>query len=747
MDKIKPPTRTPGQIYSSISVESRDFSLDEDRLSKKQENAYVLFCKKIYKKFPSLGANTKYDEKLQNSIDFLKWDLKAEEYFAAYKFVIFAGFILTFLIVLLFYLFLADKLVSFFGSSFVPNVFGIGGPLILYLYLINYFKNYPKKKVNLEKIYALTFIPEILGYMIMSMKLVPNLEKAIEFAASHGHGKIAEDLKTLLWEVKVGIKGSVSEAIDELAYKWGDVSQEFKKSLMKIRSSVIEVSESKRYQILDKTMEDTLSSIRNKLEDYARSLSQPAMIMFYLGILLPLLLIIILPVGSAFSDSALARPIYLILIYNIIIPISCLLFAKKVIRERPITYVPPIISDNHPDIPPKNTISVKGMRFNIFIIMIIVAALLLSSSIFLQSTFGKTKYNILVNEGYIEEGGRVSDAQFTCTLDELSIKAQDSKFQCASERDFWLRPENNTTPYFIIYGALLTISFLISIYLYGTNIYKRRVQVKSQKMEEEFKDALYIIASRLGENKPIEEALNHTKEFLPRSLIAQNIFAKTLDNIRIMGLNLKASLFDPNYGALKNNPSRVINSAMLLVVDSVQLGVSVAAKTLMSYSMQLRNTDEVSKMLSNLISDITGTLNSMAKYIAPIVLGITTALQRIVMSTLNSIASSNIMQDMEGMMAGIGEGLNVAGFGTGGTASISGLGTSIDPSNISKFADSTTFLIIVAIYVIQIVIIIVYFTTMIEQENKVLTKVRIAQTLPIATILFIVTTILANMLF
>ena len=743
----KIPRGSPGQLYSSISVESRDFSLDEDKLSKKVENGYVLFCKKVYNQFPSLGNNTKYDEKLQSTIDFLKWDLKAEEYFAGYKFVIFAGIFLTFVTVLLLYSYLLPTLTKMFGNAMVPTVFIFGGPVVLFILGIDSFKNYPHKKLNLEKIYALTFVPEILGYMIMSMKLVPNLEKAIEFASSHGHGKIADDLKTLLWEVKVGIKTSVAEAIDELAYKWGDVSQEFKKSLMKIRSSVIEISESKRYQILDQTMEDTLTSIKGKLEEYARGLSQPAMVMFYLGILLPLLLIIILPVGSAFSDSNLARPIYLILIYNLIIPIGCLIFARKVIRERPITYIPPVIPDNHPDLPAKNTMVFGSFKINIYVLLIIVGTILVAGSIFTQATFGKTRYNVLLSEGYIQQGEDISQADFLCTTEELVYKATEPKFQCASERDFWQRPENNTTPFFIIYGSLLTISFLVSIYLYGKNIYKRRVQVNSQKMEDEFKDALYVIASRLGENKPIEEALNHTKNFLPNSLIAQNIFARTLDNIRIMGLNLKASLFDPNYGALKNNPSRLINSAMLLVVDSVQLGVSVAAKTLMSYSMQLRNTDEVSKMLTSLIADITGTLNSMAKFIAPIVLGITTALQKIVMSTLNSISSSNVMQDMEKMVQDIGESATAAGLGSVNIGSVSGLGSSIDPTKIAQFASATTFLIIVAIYVIQIVIIIVYFTTMIEQENIILAKVRIAQTLPIATILFILTTILSNFLF
>jgi hypothetical protein len=262
-------------------------------------------------------------------------------------------------------------------------------------------------------------------------------------------------------------------------------------------------------------------------------------------------------------------------------------------------------------------------------------------------------------------------------------------------------------------------------------------------MEVEFKDALYIIASRLGENKPIEDALEHTRAFLPNSLIAQTIFGKTIDNIRILGLNLQSALFDKSYGALKNNPSTIINGAMQLLVDSVQLGVNVAAKTLMSYSMQLRNTDEVNKMLSNLILSIASTLSSMAKFIGPIVLGITTALQKVVISTLYSIANSGTMKDMEEAMntikdVGMGSSVN--------TSSVTSMG-SINTEVISQLATTTEFTIIVAIYVIQIVIIMTYFTTMIEQDNKNLVKLRIAQTLPIAIILFIITVILSNMIF
>lgn len=744
VDKInsfRKPVENPGEIYRSISIDTRDFGVSE-KLTKKTEDWFVRFCKKIYEKFPGLGgANAQFRDDFAKAINFLDWDLKAEEYNAAIKLTLILGVVIAGLLATIGFLFLLQPLTKVFGTAIFAMVLIIGIPFVSVIYGFTTIKNYPLAKVTEEKVKALTFVPETLGYMIMSMKLVPNLEKAIEFAADHGHGKIADDLKKLLWEVKVGIKNSVAEALDDLAYRWGDVSSELKKGLMKIRAAVIETSEAKRYQLLDQTMSETLSSIKNKLEDYARGLNQPAMIMFYLGVLLPLLLIIVLPVGSAFSGSALAKPVYLILIYNITLPLGCLFFANYVIKNRPQTYNPPKIPDNHPKLPPKNTARIGKYHINIFIILIIIFVSGVTASIFLQNNFGKTRESVLRYNDY-----DIVNPGFDCDDSELRILEENPKYMCRSEVEFWQQPQNDITPYFIIYGLLITFTAIISIWCYFTSIYKRRIQMDSEKMEGEFKDALYVIASRLGENKPIEDALDHTRQFLPKSLIAKEVFGKAIDNIRIMGLTLQSSLFDKNYGALKNNPSRIINSAMQLMVDSVQLGVSVAAKTLMSYSLQLRNTDEVNKMLSNLISDTVNTLSSMSKFIAPIVLGITTALQKIVISTLTSIANSGTLTDISQMAESIKTGVSGVGMGNVSTTNLSSFGD-ISPEIISQIASPTVFMIIVAIYVIQIVIIMTYFTTKIEQDNITLVKLRIAQTLPVAVILFIITTILANMIF
>lgn len=733
--KYKVSKENPGEIYSSISIDSRDFSKPSDKLSKKRSNTYVTFCKKINEKFSGLGKNATYNEEYQKAIDFLDWDLSAEEYSATVKFVLIAGLFLAVIISGTIYSLFGETITEAFGSPMFMYLLVFGIPIGLVFYLYTFVQKYPLNKVQDEKINALTFVPEILGYMIMSMKLVPNLEKAIEFASEHGHGKIAEDLKKLLWEVKVGIKNSVAEGLDELAYKWGDISVELKKGLMKIRSSVIESSESKRYQLLDQTMNDTLVSVKGKLEDYARTLNQPATVMFYLGILLPLLLIIVLPVGSAFSGSAMAQPIYLIMIYNIAIPLGCFFYARGVIKKRPPTYVPPVIPDHYPGLPKKNMLKIKDFQINVFILIAIIIGIGIFSGIFLQTTFGVTKEKILE-----EEFGTTEYVFTDCTTEEITQKNADPKFMCNSERAFWNDPKNMITPYYIIFSLFISIALSISLWCYATSTYKRKIQLQTETQEKEFKDALYIIASRLGENKPIEDAFDHTRQFLPKSSVAKDIFGKTVDNIRVLGLTLNSAVFDKNYGALKNNPSTIINSAMRLVVDSVQMGVNVAAKTLISYSMQLRNTDEINRLLSTLIAEITSTLNSMAKFIGPIILGVTTTLHKVVISTLSSVASSGALEEMGESLKNI----DTAGMGID-MVSMTSFGSSLNMDVIGKIATPTAFTIIVAIYVIEIVLIMTFFTTMIEQENIVLVKYRIAQTLPVATILFVLTVILANM--
>ncbi len=763
---------TLGKMYKEIKVIREEFE-EEEALKAKKLHPFVAFCKKMHSMFPGFGKGAKYTEEYQNIIDFLGWDLKAEEFNAAVKAVMILGiFASIFIIGIVLVSPLAPIIIKFAQGSMIIAMVMMFMPLLFVTLGLTYFiQNFPKSEAQAESVRALTYVPENVGYMIMSMKLVPNLEKAVEFTAYHGRGKIAEDLKKIVWDVQLGIYTSLSEALDDLAYRWSRFSTEFKQALMMIRASVLEATEAKRYALLDKTMETILESIKGKMEGYARALSQPSIVLFYMGVLLPLILIIVLPIASCFTGQPFGKTENLILLYNLLIPGAVFGFGWFVISKRPPTYKAPEIPDDDPRLPGKNKMYLGRLKVDVRLVVILIAIIGFGLSYFL-SVEGFPPKSILPTErgrmptqlipadksvkdalaayGYPEnyfiEGGPLYQKYIAKGLSPEKAKA---KLQEA-EMDFFFKPENDTTPYNLIMGSMLTIAVCIAFYFYFTNVYKYKLQQEYIQMESEFKDVVYVLASRLGENKPVEDAIKHTIDFLPNTLLTQKIFTRVMDNIHILGLTLDKALFDPIYGALKYCPSKMINSSMKLLVDSVSLGVQVAARTLISLSMQVANSEKVTKMLRALISEITGMMQSMAVFIAPIVLGITTSLQKVVVTTLSKIATSpgatgfgieTLDVSSAASLGQMGQIMQtIQGF-TQATQAIQ-----LDKSVLAQMASPAEFLIIVSVYVIEIVAALIFFTCMIQEDNKTKMKITLATMLPIAIIIFLGVTFFARMM-
>jgi hypothetical protein len=164
INSFKKPVENPGEIYRSISIDTRDFGVSE-KLTKKTEDWFVRFCKKIYEKFPGLGgANAQFRDDFAKAINFLDWDLKAEEYNAAIKLTLILGVVIAGLLATIGFLFLLQPLTKVFGTAIFAMVLIIGIPFISAIYGFTTIKNYPLTKVTEEKVKALTFVPETLGY-------------------------------------------------------------------------------------------------------------------------------------------------------------------------------------------------------------------------------------------------------------------------------------------------------------------------------------------------------------------------------------------------------------------------------------------------------------------------------------------------------------------------------------------------------------------------------------------------------
>jgi hypothetical protein len=787
---------SPGELYKGITAVSENFE-GETKLVVERDSEFVIFCKKMYKQFPGLGKGAVYDEAHREAIDFLGWKLSAPEFMAAIKGIAIAGAIPSIIILLLIFVlgigidlggdgeiiggtFLTDN----FDSLAMPIFFMVALAFVSVIGMIVYFiYNYPIAMAEDERNKALTYVPEMVGYLIMSMKLVPNLEKAIEFSAKHGKGKVADDFKRLIWDFQIGVYSSISEGLDMMALRWGKYSTELKEALMKIRASVMEPSESHRYAILDKTMLEVLDSVKEKMGDYARSLNQPSVMLFYIGVLLPLLLVIILPVGSAFIGKvppgdkgdfgiSFANPIILVIIYIFLIPGFAYTFAKGVVKKRPPTYEPPVINDNFAELPKKWQMKMGGFWIDSRIIAALIILIGFGGSFFLSTQgfppkflFGEQKegyesnlfqlipadkqYEDVYKDKGLEYYGKVTlDLYFIQDMDitkgtayqnlinsgDLTqSQAEDAVY--LEKLQFDAKPANDPTKYVFIAGVMLSITAAFCFMLYYMNIYKRNAQLIVIQMEDEFKESMYMIASRMGENKPVENALKQAKDYLPNLMVSKRIFGKTVENIELMGLPLESAIFDPVYGSMKGIPSKILNTAMRLLVDSVNLGVEVASRTLMSLSLQMENMDKVNKSLKEMVSDVTTTMQTMAVFIAPMVLGITTALQKVVMMTLSDVVASPQLQNTSSAIGDVA--------GAGGIANMKSI-FKVDLDVFRSFATPWMYMVIIGIYVALIVIILTYFTTKIKEDNDLLFKINLAKMLPIAMAVYLLTSIGAN---
>ncbi len=641
------------------------------------------------KSFGGLGRNAKLSAEEADIFDFLGFDITAAEYRATYYGFFAYGLVLAVVLAAAMFFFLDfDVNLKFLFAAIL-----VLSPIALsYLYL-----KMPFMLAEREKKLALAYTPEIVNYLVMSMRLTPNLEKAVEFAAIHGRGKIAEDLKTVIWQTQLGTFYSVEEGLDNLAYRWGPYSEEFKHALMLIRSSIMETDAVRRGEMLERAAADVLEGSKEKMDIYARQLHQPTVYLYYFGILLPLLLAIILPIAGAMTGLEIAKGEYLFVVYNLLIPVGIFIFGSNILGTRPPTYVPPEIPEDFPGLPKRGIWEIGSLKLPYKA----AAFAILAGFVFAGFLADKFVFDLI--PAYEDKEAILKGMVHVTWFDQFGIFVGQ----------------------FTISAALLGTALAVCVYLLGKYSARKRIQDEVRDMETEFKDALYVLASRLGENRPMEEALKQAIEFLPKSKIASEVFRRILENVTGLGMTIEAAIFDPTYGAIKNYPSQIIRGGLRIMVDSVELGVNVAAKSLISLSMQIRNQQKIDEMLRKLLSDVTTMLSTMSIFIAPVVLAVVSALQRMVTGALTSSCANQ---------AEAGAGLPAAG----GFGSLSST-TSFCKGDLSKVsADPATFVFIMGLYTIEVVILLTYFNSQIEDTNNDLhTYISIAKALPVATFLYV----------
>jgi hypothetical protein len=189
--------------------------------------------------------------------------------------------------------------------------------------------------------------PEMANLMIMSLRHEPSLSKAIRLASTKDNA-FSHELRRCVWTVVMGKHSSFEESLQEVGERWSKYCGELKASLHSMVTASCESTADGKRRALDRANQAMISGAKRRIEDYALSLSTPSMVMFGLGILLPLMVGSFLPMlswdiwslgggagGSTATDESPAL-VQTVFIMNVLFPAIGILVALNSVTRHPL---------------------------------------------------------------------------------------------------------------------------------------------------------------------------------------------------------------------------------------------------------------------------------------------------------------------------------------------------------------------------------------------------------------------------
>lgn len=545
-------------------------------------------------------------------------------------------------------------------------------------------------------------------YLVTYMKHTSNLERAVEFASDHLSPPLSLDFKKVLWDIETEKYPSIKDSFEAYLEQWNEWDKEFVEAAHLVESSLYESSEDRRLALLDKSLDVVLTGTYEKMLHYAHNLKSPMTMLFMLGIILPILGLVILPLVVSFMSGKETSPllmlVYIVMLYNVSLPIGVFYLGKIILSKRPTGYGDTDISEQNPELKKyKNILIPLGKNLEIkinpiyFCLVIFLILLLIGLSPLIIHSLGLGDINF-------DEEGNFKLLGYVCPT---------SNINCG--------PEEEVGPYglgasllSLVVIAGLGVSLGLYYKLRSKNVYKIREQTR--KLEDEFASALFQLGNRLGDGLPAEIAFAKVAENM-QATTSGEFFSLIEKNITRLGMGIKEAIFDPKIGALAYFPSKVIESSMKVLIESIKKGPKIAAQALLAMSRYIKEIHSVDERLKDLMADTVSSMNSEIKFLTPAISGIVVGITSMVSAILTSLTAQLVKFSSTGG-AGMG--------GWEGMLDIFGIG-------IPTFY----FQLAVGVYIVQIVFILTILANGIENgADKLGERFALGRNLTRSTLLY-----------
>ena len=578
--------------------------------------------------------------------------------------------------------------------------------------------------IGAAMMFALTVIPEFIAtnwrirasnqmvlsifYVVTYMRHTSNLERAIEFAGEHLSVPLALDFRKILYDVEVGKYETMKESLESYLITWKKYNNEFIESFHLVESSLYEADENRRVTLLDKALDTILEETYEKMLHFAQNLKGPTTILYMMGIILPLLGLVVLPLVASFLGNI--RWWHIGLLYNIVLPFGVYLLGKKMLATRPTGYGDVDVTELNPELKKYKSYIIKLGKLEIAINPAVIALLV-----------GFTFFVIGLLPVLIHAWNPGFDVDIGAPFGLSGIKFID--YRASAD------PTRGDIGPFGLGSSLLSLFFpLAAAFSFGLYFRLRsknviKIRDETRKLEDEFSTALFQLGNKLGDGLPAEVAFERVAIQMEETVSGQ-FFMIVVSNMRKLGLGVKDAIFHPKLGAIVQFPSPMIHGSMKVMIESVRKGPRTAAQALLNVSRYIKEIHRVSERLKDLLAEVISDMKSQIYFLTPaiaaIVIGITSMITFI--------------------LGGLTRQINSLESAPGGFAQVAGI-----------FGDPLPtyyFQIVVGLYVVEIIAVLTVLANSIENgTDKLLERYSLGQNLIRSTTTYVVTSFIVMLVF
>ncbi len=187
---------------------------------------------------------------------------------------------------------------------------------------------------------------ESINLMSMSIRHEPSVPNAIRFASESG-SEFSDELRMCVWDVIMGRFNSFEAALYDIGCRWSAFGEELKMAVSSLLTAASEKTEEGKRRALDRANHAMVMGAKRRIEEYALSLSTPSMLLFGLGILLPIMVGAFLPMlswdiwstpaldGAALDDEN-GFIIQTAFLMNLLFPAVAMLVAMEAVSRHPL---------------------------------------------------------------------------------------------------------------------------------------------------------------------------------------------------------------------------------------------------------------------------------------------------------------------------------------------------------------------------------------------------------------------------